>query len=86
MKNILKYYVAGVMFLFPIFVLPIVMGSYAFGKNWFLGVAGLLGLLVWLVEIFLTKRKVKGNKVLTFMFLLGLWSLISWLRLPVGGE
>jgi len=84
MKNMLKYYIATVMFLFSMFVLPIVMGSYAFGKNWFLGAAGLLGLLVWLVEIFLTKRKVKGNRVLTFMFLLELWSLISWLRLPVG--
>jgi tetratricopeptide (TPR) repeat protein len=84
MKNILKYYVAVVMFLFPIFFLPVVSGSFGFGKSWFLGMAGMLGLLVWLLDLWLNKSKVRGSRVLLFMVLVALWTMISWLRMGTG--
>jgi len=84
MKNILKYYVAVVMFLMPVFVLPVVTGVYGFGKSWFLGAAGLLGLIFWLIEVLMGKKKVRGSKIFGFMFLLFLWSFISWMRMPTG--
>ncbi|MBU3935093.1 hypothetical protein KJ909_00275 [Patescibacteria group bacterium] len=84
MKNILKYYVAVVMFLMPVFILPVVTGAYGFGKSWFLGAAGLLGLVFWLVEVLTGKKKVKGSKVFGFMFLLVLLAFVSWMRMPVG--
>ena len=84
MKNILKYYVAVVMFLFPIFFLPLVSGSFGFGKSWFLGAAGMLGLLLWLADLWINKSKVRGSRVLAFMILVALWTTVSWLRMPVG--
>lgn len=84
MKNILKYYVAVVMFLFPIFFLPVVSGSFGFGKSWFLGAAGMVGLLFWLLDLWINKSKVRGSRVLVFMILVALWTTVSWWRMSVG--
>ncbi len=84
MKKVLKYYVAVVMFLLPVFILPIVTGAYGFAKNWFLGVAGLVGVVVWLAGVVMGKMAFRKSRVMILAGLFLVWSLVSWLRLPMG--
>jgi Tfp pilus assembly protein PilF len=95
--KILKSYVLLVLFIFPWFFLPLVNDSIGWGKNWFLMISALVGLVFWVVEWLLaSKKEIKGGVVLGWMALALVVVLISlfsspkvewvkmWLR-PMGG-
>ena len=73
------------MLLLPIFFLPLSVDAYGFGKNWLLLVTGLIGLVIWSIKLLTSKKPaVKVNMVWWLMLALGVWSVISWWRLPDG--
>ena len=85
MKSVLKIYIRICLFIFPVVFLPTVMDSFVFGKQWFLVVSALLGLLLWGVVLVMNKKMVvRVNGVFWWFLGLTIWSLISWLRLSVG--
>jgi len=82
MKKLLNFYVKINLVLLPLFFLPIVQSNFGFGKNWFLLISSLVGLLIWLLSLY-TDKKVKINFGRSFglFFVLIIWSVISWSRL-----
>lgn len=87
MKIVMKYFVAGGMFLFPIAFLPIVIDSFGFGKNWLLLMLGLVGMLGWVAEVLITRsEKVKYNFPMLVGMALVIWSGYLWTRESPGGQ
>jgi tetratricopeptide (TPR) repeat protein len=73
------------MFLFPVFFLPVVIDSLGVGKNWFLEVSALLGLVVWIVGVIINRKiEIKVNKPFWGVLLLSILGVISWYRLEAG--
>lgn len=73
------------MFLWPIFFLPIVTDPFGIGKNWMILATGIIGVLIWLVDLLINKREgFRGNKVLGLMVLILIWAWIGWGREEVG--
>lgn len=71
--------------LFPIFFLPVVTDIFGFGKSWFLGVTALIGLVLWVAEILITKKNsIRVNKPFWLVLGLTVWAGIVWTRLSVG--
>jgi len=82
MKKLLNLYVKINLVLLPIFFLPFVQSSFGFGKNWFLLVSSLGGLLIWLLSLYIDKKaKIKFGRSIGLFFVLIIWSVISWSRL-----
>ncbi len=76
--KILKTYTLLVLFLFPWFFLPLVSDGIGWGKNWFLMISALLGLVFWIVEWMLLKKKdVKLGGVIGWMGLVTIVALVS---------
>jgi len=85
MRTVLKFYVRVVMFLLPLFWLPVIYDSFALGKVIFLVATGLIGLLIWLVDFLVNKREViKSNKFFWWLLVLMAWSVVSFVKLDVG--
>lgn len=85
MREILKWYIRVVMFLFPIFFLPMVVDSYGTGKNLFFGISALIGLSLWLIDLLVFKKNVvKVSKFFWVMLLVLVWGVVSWALEPVG--
>lgn len=85
MKTILKYYVRVMMFLMPLFFLPVVTDPWGFGKNWLLIGSMLIGLVLWVVTMISNKDGVAwSNRVLGLVVLLGLWATVTFLRMEPG--
>jgi len=73
------------MFLFPLLFLPVVIDSFGSGKTILALALGLVGLVVWLGEMLLTKENgFKVNKMFGFLVLIVLWAWMGWYRLPEG--
>ncbi len=84
MKKLLNLYVKINLVLLPIFFLPIVQSSFGFGKNWFLLISSLGGLLIWLLSLYAEKgAKINFGRSFGLFFVLIIWSIISWSRLPL---
>lgn len=85
MKGILKIYSRVVLFLFPLFFLPVIYNSFALGKVSFLVGSAFIGLILWLVGLVFFKDKViRWNKILIWFLVLMIWIIVSWLRLDSG--
>jgi len=85
-RKILKIYILLVLFVFPWFLLPLVSDAVGWGRNWFLIVSALVGILVWLVDWFLGKRKnYRWSGVLGWMAGMVLVVLVSLFSLPKEG-
>jgi Tfp pilus assembly protein PilF len=87
MKAILKIYTRIIVLLFPLFFLPVIYDGFGLGKSSFLVATGLVGLVLWLIDLLVNKREVvKLNKFWGWFLLLAVWGLVSFLKLPPGGE
>ena len=85
MNTILKYYLRAVFLLFPIVFVPIILDSFAFGKNLSLMVMAFLGLILWVIKLLTAKEKiVKTNKLFWLFLIFVIWSVISFFRLDIG--
>ncbi len=85
MQKVLKIYVRVVMFLLPVFFLPLSTDPYGWGKNWLLLVTSLVGLVIWSIKLLASKKsKVKVNVMWVWMVVIGIWSAISWWRMAIG--
>lgn len=85
MKEIMKYYVRLFMFLLPILFLPMTMDPFGFGKNWLLLALGMVGMLLWVVDLLINRREgFKINKLWGLGLLLMVWAWIGWWREPLG--
>lgn len=82
MKKLLNIYTKINLVLFPLFFLPFVSGAYTFGKNWYLFVSALVGLLIWIISLLKDKQaKIYLGRGLGLFFVFLLWVFISFLRL-----
>ncbi|HRS22760.1 MAG TPA: hypothetical protein P5562_01230 [Candidatus Woesebacteria bacterium] len=87
MTRILKYYVRIFSLLFPLFFLPIILDPYGTGKVWFLLTGGLIGLVLWLIDLLIRKDGlVKVNRYLWLGLIFLIWVFIGWWRLPLGAR
>ncbi|MEI8068052.1 MAG: tetratricopeptide repeat protein [Candidatus Shapirobacteria bacterium] len=87
MKQILKYYVRFFVLLFPIFLLPVVIDSLGFGKNWFLIASALVGLLLWIINLLVSKKQeIKTSWPFWILSLLTLWAGVTFFRLMPGNQ
>jgi len=85
MKGILKVYSRIILFLFPIFFLPVIYNSFILGKVSFLLLSAFLGLLIWLIDLFVSKREIiKWNKLFIWALIAVVGIVISFLRLSPG--
>lgn len=85
MKQVLKWYTRLFMFLFPVFFLPVVVDSFGTGKNLFIAISALVGLILWVADMLISKKntvKVNGFWGVGVLFLV--WSLVTWFFEPVG--
>lgn len=82
MKKILNIYVKINLILFPIFFLPFVQGAFSFGKNWFLLISALIGLIIWILSLLTQPNsKINFGRGFGYLFALTIWSFISWTKL-----
>lgn len=87
MKNILRLYVRLATVLLPLFWFPLVVDPWGFSKIWFLIGSGIVGMLIWVVVLVLERDKsIITSSGFGWWLLLGLWSLVSFLRLERGVE
>ena len=87
MKTILKIYTRVIVLLFPFFFLPIVYDGFGLGKNAFLVLSGIIGLILWLIDVLVNKRDVVVfNKFWGWLLLLGIWAAVTFLKLEPGAE
>jgi len=87
MKAILKIYTRVVVLLFPFFFLPIVYDGFGLGKNAFLVLSGMIGLVLWLIDVLVNKREVViFNKFWGWLLLLSIWAAVTFLKLEPGAE
>lgn len=85
MQKVLKFYIRGVMFLLPIFFLPLSVDAYGLGKNWLFLVTGLIGMVIWSIKLLMAKKPtVRVNVMFGLMAAMGVWAIVSWLRMPLG--
>ena len=84
---VLKWYSRAVLFVAPLFFLPLVNDAYGIGKMWFLLASFVLGLLIWVGESFLKGEfRIKAGRWWVWgLVILGL-ALASWWRMPLGGQ
>jgi len=83
MKKLFNLYIKINLVLFPLFFLPLVSGGFGFGKNWFLFVSGLIGLVLWLIDFLSQKSQAKINfgRGFGFFIVFLIWLTISFFRL-----
>jgi Tfp pilus assembly protein PilF len=87
MKMILKIYTRIVILLLPIFFLPVIYDSFGLGKISFLLLTAIIGLILWLIDLWVNKKDdLKSNKWMGWMVALLIWSLISFFRMTLGGQ
>ena len=85
MNKILRYYVRAILFLFPIAFIPILADGFSFGKEWFLMISAMIGLILWIINLLTAKEKViKTNKVFWLFLIAVLVSAVSFIRLGTG--
>lgn len=85
MKQILKYYVRVALLIMPLFFMPWMLDGYGTGKLWFMMVSGLVGMLLWIVNMLIEKKGlIKFNRYLWLVLIFVVWSVLSWFRLPLG--
>lgn len=83
MKKLFNLYIKINLVLFPLFFLPIVSASFGFGKNWFLFITSLIGLVLWLIDFLSQKSQAKINfgRGFGFFVVFLIWLTISFFRL-----
>jgi tetratricopeptide (TPR) repeat protein len=87
MKMILKIYTRIVILLLPIFFLPMIYDSFGLGKISFLLLTAIIGLILWLIDLWVSKKDtLKSNKWMGWLVALLVWSLISFFRMSLGGQ
>lgn len=85
MKSFLKIYSRVVLFLVPLFFLPVIYNSFEFGKVWFLLISGFVGLLIWLIGGLISREEVvKWNKFLVWFLVLVLWMVALFVMMDPG--
>lgn len=87
MKRILKIYSRVILLVFPLFFLPIVYDSFGLGKNIFLLVSGLIGLVLWIIDWLKNKGEVLiTNKWLKWVVFGLIWGAISYFKMNLGSQ
>lgn len=87
MTKFLKIYTRLVLVLMPLFFLPVIYDGFGLGKISFLLITGGLGLIFWLVAAIWGKKvEVKFSKSWWLVVGLGLWSILSFIRMSQGGQ
>ncbi|HOG37708.1 MAG TPA: hypothetical protein PKZ29_02180, partial [Candidatus Woesebacteria bacterium] len=87
MNKFLRIYTRLVLALMPLFFLPVIYDGFGLGKVSFLVLSGGLGLIFWVVEaIWGKKTEVKFSKGWWLIVLLGVWSVVSFLRMSQGAQ
>ena len=87
MNKFLRIYTRLVLALMPLFFLPVIYNGFGLGKVSFLVLSGGLGLIFWVVEaIWGKKTEVKFSKGWWLIVLLGVWSVVSFLRMSQGAQ
>lgn len=67
MKNVLRIYTRLILFLLPFFFVPQIYNAFSLAKSGLLLIGGAIGLILWLVNIFVDKEEtVKWNKFMTW--------------------
>lgn len=65
--------------MFPLFFLPVIYNSFGLGKISFLMISGFLGLLIWLIDVLVSKKEViKWNRFLIWFLVLLVWMVVSF--------
>lgn len=81
MKIVMRYFVAVVMFLLPIVFLPMAVDAYGFGKNWVILVLGLVGILLWIGELLVSRSEnLKFNLAMIVGWVVAVWAGYLWTR------
>ena len=85
MKNVLKIYTRIILFLLPFFFVPQIYGVFGLAKSGLLLIGGALGLILWLVGMFIDKDEtVKWNKLLTWSLILVMLMGITFVIMGAG--
>jgi Tfp pilus assembly protein PilF len=87
MNKFIKIYTRLVLALMPLFFLPIIYDGFGLGKSSFLVLSGGLGLILWLIEAIGEKKtEVKFSKGWWLVVVLGIWSLVSFMKMSQGAQ
>lgn len=87
MTKVLKIYSRVVLAVLPFFFLPIIYDAFGLGKNMFLLGSGVIGLILWMVEWFLSKKEtIKVNKWLKWVIFGLILGVVSYFRMGLGGQ
>lgn len=87
MTKVLKIYTRIVLLLVPFFFLPMVYDSFGLGKSSFVLFSGLVGLILWVVGLFVNKTaEVKYTSWLWWILILFGWSIVSFFKMTAGGQ
>ena len=71
MKNVLKIYTRLILFLLPFFFVPQIYNAFSLAKSGLLLIGGAIGLILWMIEMFVDKEEtVKWNKLMTWFLVL----------------
>ncbi len=85
MQKLLRYYVRLFLVLLPLFFFPLSTDAYGAVKGVFLVVGAVIGLGLWTIQVVVEKKvEVKVSPWLWLWVLWGLWSILSWTKLPLG--
>lgn len=73
------------MLLWPLMFLPVVIDSFGTGKMMIFFISGLVGLVIFAVEMIVRKEKdLRINGFFGLLVLLATWGWVGWFRLPEG--
>lgn len=87
MTKVLKIYTRVILLLVPFFFLPMVYDSFGLGKSGLVLLSGVLGLVLWGVSLITDKKvEVKYSKWGWWILILLVWSVVSFLKMTVGGQ
>ena len=71
MKKVLRIYTRLVLFLLPFFFVPQIYNAFGLAKSGLILIGGGIGLILWLISMFLDKEEtVKWNKIMTWFLVL----------------
>jgi len=85
MKNVLKIYTRLILFLLPFFFVPQIYNAFSLAKSGLLLIGGAIGLILWMVEMFVDKEEtVKWNKLMTWLLVLVVLMGITFFMMGVG--
>ena len=87
MNKALKIYSRAILAVLPVFFLPVIYDSFGLGKNMFLLGSGLVGLVLWMIDWFSSKKEtIQINKWLKWVIFGLVLGIVSYFRSGLGAQ